>query len=384
MPIAPSRVISAAISVPNSGKSRANTNPLTVSCRPSSSAAVIIPHFCRASCPSQPVLYPTAIPSRLGSAVSAAARVSTTRCPREPLGALSLATSTSVSTPSNGSRFGCPCTSGNATAIARSSTRPSAPARKRSELSPATPLVPARKAVRRAVGDPSTASGIVTPRSIAPPIAASSRVYFTGPRRAPCHGRYLALAFAPPTAAPPPPPASSSTRALAASKRLCPSALEADMPPPYRSRSTRSVPSAPPHRRQVRPLRSGLRSLAAPLRTAFARTAGRDAAAAPVVLLSPPAFLPWRSWSRSSLWRVTPQYFASPAFVPPFAPPPRLTSPPTRSAPKSKTGAASSASLPSLCYLSRIARCTNQVRHLLCSENPRQTRIFCHSHMRSP
>ncbi len=81
-----------------------------------------MPHFCRASCPSHPALYPTAIPSRLGNASWAASRVSTTRCPRDPLGALSLATSTSVNTPSNGNLFGWPCTSGKSTAIAWSCT----------------------------------------------------------------------------------------------------------------------------------------------------------------------------------------------------------------------------------------------------------------------
>src|SRR5579864_36568 len=58
------------------------------------------------------------MPSRLGNAFSAASFVSTTRCPRAPLGARSLGTSTSVRHPSNGRRFGCPFTSGNSTAIA--------------------------------------------------------------------------------------------------------------------------------------------------------------------------------------------------------------------------------------------------------------------------
>src|ERR1700744_2374749 len=58
------------------------------------------------------------MPSRLGNAFSAASFVSTTRCPRAPLGARSLGTSTSVRHPSNGRRLGCPLTSGNSPAIA--------------------------------------------------------------------------------------------------------------------------------------------------------------------------------------------------------------------------------------------------------------------------
>src|SRR5665213_2150232 len=58
------------------------------------------------------------MPSRLGKAASAASLVNTTRCPRAPLGALSLATSSSVRQPSNGKRFGCPSTSANSTTIA--------------------------------------------------------------------------------------------------------------------------------------------------------------------------------------------------------------------------------------------------------------------------
>src|SRR6266550_3153940 len=50
------------------------------------------------------------MPSKEGSPASAAVRVSRTRCPRAPAGGLSDAASTSVNTPRNGSRFGCPAT----------------------------------------------------------------------------------------------------------------------------------------------------------------------------------------------------------------------------------------------------------------------------------
>src|SRR6185437_7795838 len=55
-----------------------------------------------------------------GSAARAAARIRITRWPRAPDGGRLLGSSTSVSTPSNGTRFGCPATSGSATASASS------------------------------------------------------------------------------------------------------------------------------------------------------------------------------------------------------------------------------------------------------------------------
>src|SRR6187402_1185824 len=110
----PCAIISRSIS----GKSRAKRYPLTRSSLFTTWADVMMPHLRCASCPSQPVLKSTAMPSREGRAASAAARVNTTLCPRAPVGDLSLAISTSVNTPSNALRFGCPCTTGNSTAIA--------------------------------------------------------------------------------------------------------------------------------------------------------------------------------------------------------------------------------------------------------------------------
>src|SRR5579862_4183485 len=62
------------------------------------------------------------MPSSDGSAASAAALVNTTRCPRDPDGGRSDLISTIVNTPRNGSRFGCPSTSGISIAILSNST----------------------------------------------------------------------------------------------------------------------------------------------------------------------------------------------------------------------------------------------------------------------
>src|SRR5271157_5783777 len=63
------------------------------------------------------------MPTSEGSAFSAASRVNITRCPRAPAGALSLAAFTTVNTPSNGTRLGCPSTWGIFTAIASNRMR---------------------------------------------------------------------------------------------------------------------------------------------------------------------------------------------------------------------------------------------------------------------
>ncbi len=111
-----------------SGKSRPKRYPATrISPVPprelTISASVIIPHFRRASWPSQPGQKSTAMPRSDGSAASAAPRVRITRLPRDPEGARSLGTSTYVSTPSNGTRLGWSRTSGIVTAIASSFIR---------------------------------------------------------------------------------------------------------------------------------------------------------------------------------------------------------------------------------------------------------------------
>src|ERR1700722_14158469 len=69
------------------------------------------------------------MPSREGSAASAAALVSSTLCPFAPAGARSLAASTSVNTPSKSTLFGWPFTGGILTAIA--STRIHSPQKKK-------------------------------------------------------------------------------------------------------------------------------------------------------------------------------------------------------------------------------------------------------------
>src|SRR6185437_248559 len=103
-----------------SGKSRAYRYPPTINRLPTIFADVRIPHLLRASWPSQSGRKSTAIPSSDGNAASAAVRFRVTLCPRDPLGARSLGTSTRVNTPSNGIRFGCPWMAGNSTAIASS------------------------------------------------------------------------------------------------------------------------------------------------------------------------------------------------------------------------------------------------------------------------
>src|SRR5689334_2087644 len=61
------------------------------------------------------------MPSSDGSALSHAARVSSTRCPFAPEGEPSLGRSTNVSTPRKGARFGCSATCGIEIAMACSS-----------------------------------------------------------------------------------------------------------------------------------------------------------------------------------------------------------------------------------------------------------------------
>src|SRR5437868_501355 len=61
------------------------------------------------------------MPSNDGSAASAAARVSSTRCPRAPAGGLSDGASIKVRTPWKGSRLGCPATLGISIAMHSSS-----------------------------------------------------------------------------------------------------------------------------------------------------------------------------------------------------------------------------------------------------------------------
>src|SRR4051794_18543303 len=64
------------------------------------------------------------MPNKDGKADSAAPRVNITRCPFAPEGALSEGASTTVNTPRNSARFGCPSTSGISTAMLSSSITP--------------------------------------------------------------------------------------------------------------------------------------------------------------------------------------------------------------------------------------------------------------------
>src|SRR3954468_11849930 len=75
------------------------------------------PTLRRASCPSSEGVKSSPMPSSDGSAASAAARVRSTRWPRAPAGGRALGASTNVSTPRNGSRFGCLATRGIAIAM---------------------------------------------------------------------------------------------------------------------------------------------------------------------------------------------------------------------------------------------------------------------------
>ena len=81
------------------------------------SAEVMMTTLRRASWPSKLAVKSRPMPSRDGMARSAAARLRMTRCPREPAGARSLGTSTSVSTPRKARRLGWRARRGMASAM---------------------------------------------------------------------------------------------------------------------------------------------------------------------------------------------------------------------------------------------------------------------------